>query len=165
MASSASSQRLTLSYILWLAGFFGVPGLHRLYNGKILTGLLWFFTLGLLGVGQFIDLFFVSRMAEDYELKRLKAHYHGDLSDLLKPPAAVTQTVRPPTRNEKMVSLLKAAQGQGGQISVTQAVLETGMEFEEVEELLRSMLKSGYAAIDNHPTTGVIIYRFDELMA
>lgn len=35
---------------------FGELGIHRFYEGKILTGLLWMFTLGLLGVGWLVDL-------------------------------------------------------------------------------------------------------------
>lgn len=35
--------------------FFGWAGFHRFYEGKILTGLLWLCTLGLGGVGWFID--------------------------------------------------------------------------------------------------------------
>ncbi|MEM9002836.1 MAG: NINE protein, partial [Cyanobacteria bacterium P01_F01_bin.86] len=52
MATSASHKRLTLSYVLLLIGFFSpAAGLHRLYNRKIGTGLLWLFTWGLFGVG------------------------------------------------------------------------------------------------------------------
>jgi TM2 domain-containing membrane protein YozV len=163
MASSASSQRLTLSYLLWLGGFFGFSGLHRIYNGKITTGLIWFFTLGLFGVGQFVDVFFVPGMAEDHQLKRLKDQYGDDIYDLLNQPVASTQTLRQPTREEKMVKLLKAAKKNQGQLSVTQAVLDTGFGFEEVEQLLSDMAKSGYVAIDNHPQTGIVLYRFDEL--
>jgi TM2 domain-containing membrane protein YozV len=165
MASSADNQRLALSYILWLGGFFGLSGLHRLYNGKIITGLIWFFTLGVFGVGQFIDVFFVPGMAEEHQLKRLKAHYGDDIYDVLNQPITSAQTLRQPSREEKMVKLLKVAKANAGQLSVTQAVLDTGLGFAEVENLLTDMVKSGYVAVDNHPHTGVVIYRFDELKA
>ena len=47
----------TVAYILWLGGLIGLCGLHRFYIGKVGTGLLWLFTIGVLGVGQLIDLF------------------------------------------------------------------------------------------------------------
>ena len=37
-------------------------GAHRFYFGKPLTGTLWFFTLGLLGIGWIIDLFLIPAM-------------------------------------------------------------------------------------------------------
>ncbi|SDA32563.1 TM2 domain-containing protein [Methylobacterium sp. UNC378MF] len=46
-----------LAFILWGCGLFLLSGLHRFYVGRFWTGLLWFFTLGLCGVGQLIDLF------------------------------------------------------------------------------------------------------------
>ena len=41
---------------LALCFFFGGLGAHRFYEGKILSALLWMFTLGLLGLGTLIDL-------------------------------------------------------------------------------------------------------------
>ncbi|MBM80951.1 MAG: hypothetical protein CMJ78_10210 [Planctomycetaceae bacterium] len=49
----------TIGYLLWVFGFFGA---HRFYYGKQLTGTLWFFTLGLLGVGWLVDLFLIPGM-------------------------------------------------------------------------------------------------------
>ncbi len=49
----------TVGYILWL---FGFTGSHRFYYGKPVTGTIWFFTLGLLGIGWLIDLFLIPSM-------------------------------------------------------------------------------------------------------
>ena len=40
----------------FLTLFLGVFGIHRLYEGKIGTGLLWMFTFGIGGIGYVIDL-------------------------------------------------------------------------------------------------------------
>ena len=40
---------------LALCFFFGALGVHRFYEGKIGTGILWLCTLGLLGVGALTD--------------------------------------------------------------------------------------------------------------
>ena len=45
----------TWALMFWAGGFLGFNGLQRFYVGKIGTGLLWFFTGGLLGIGQLID--------------------------------------------------------------------------------------------------------------
>lgn len=50
----------TIGYLLWI---FGFTGAHRFYFGKPITGAIWFFTLGLLGVGWIIDLFLIPSMS------------------------------------------------------------------------------------------------------
>lgn len=59
----------TTAYILWCLGFIGICGVHRLYMGKIGTGLLWLFTFGLLGWGQLIDIFLISEQVETINSK------------------------------------------------------------------------------------------------
>ncbi|MBL4865126.1 MAG: TM2 domain-containing protein [Pseudomonadales bacterium] len=59
MAGLSSTHSTIVGYILWLFGFMGA---HRFYFGKPLTGTLWFFTLGLLGIGWIIDLFLIPAM-------------------------------------------------------------------------------------------------------
>ena len=46
-----------VAYILWVPSLFGCAGLHRFYTGRWFSGLAWFFTLGLCGIGTLIDLF------------------------------------------------------------------------------------------------------------
>jgi TM2 domain-containing membrane protein YozV len=50
---------LLMGYLLWL---FGFTGAHRFYFGKPITGTIWFFTLGLFGIGWLIDLFLMPGM-------------------------------------------------------------------------------------------------------
>lgn len=49
----------TIGYIVWLIGFFGA---HRFYYGRRITGTIWFFTLGLVGIGWLIDLLLIPSM-------------------------------------------------------------------------------------------------------
>lgn len=55
-----------IGYLLWL---FGFTGAHRFYYGKPVTGTLWFFTLGLLGIGWLIDLFLIPSMDRQADLR------------------------------------------------------------------------------------------------
>ncbi|MGD1904595.1 MAG: TM2 domain-containing protein [Leptolyngbyaceae cyanobacterium] len=164
MTASSDHKRLVTAYILWMGGFFGLFGLHRLYNGKIVSGLFWLFTFGGLFVGQFIDVFLLPGMTEEHQLKqRLRQGFGPNNTPI--PHTAPAVTVVPPSTEEKRIQLLTAASKHQGQLSVTQAVMETGMGFEESEDLLKEMVSRGYVAVDNHPQTGVVVYRFDELIS
>lgn len=57
------------AYVLWLGCLLQLHGLHRLYNGKILTGLIWLFSFGLFGVGQIIDLLLIPNMVDEHNDK------------------------------------------------------------------------------------------------
>lgn len=72
------------SYLLWFACLLGFCGIHRFYNGRWITGLIWFFTFGLLGVGQLLDLIFIPgivRSANSGALRR------GEIAYLVPRPA------------------------------------------------------------------------------
>jgi TM2 domain-containing membrane protein YozV len=56
----------SIGYVLWLFGFLGV---HRFYYGRPITGTIYFFTLGLLGIGWIIDLFLIPSMDRQADLR------------------------------------------------------------------------------------------------
>lgn len=56
MNQSNDTHSKTIGYILWIVGFMGA---HRFYYGRKLTGILWFFTLGLFFIGWIVDLFLI----------------------------------------------------------------------------------------------------------
>lgn len=157
------------AYVLWLGMLLGVSGLHRLYNGKIVSGLLWMFTLGLFGFGQFIDLFLIPGMVEDHNLK-LRVR-RGLLVPANEPTQPVIERVvvreaapAPEVTAQKLtIQLLKAAAARGGRLTVTQGVLATEAGFAEVETALKELVRSGYVDVCNDPDSGVVTYDFREL--
>ena len=70
----------TIGYLLWL---FGFTGSHRFYYGRPISGTIWFFTLGLLGVGWIIDLFLIPGMDRDADLRFAAGAYDYSISWIL----------------------------------------------------------------------------------
>ena len=66
MPLPAKTHSIFVGYILWL---FGFTGSHRFYYGKPVTGTIWFFTLGLLFIGWFIDLLLIPGMDRRADLR------------------------------------------------------------------------------------------------
>lgn len=164
--------KTSVGYALWCLFFVGLGGVHRIYLGKYGTGILWLMTAGLFGIGQFVDLFRMKQLVRDSNVRDgylPHPRYAHMLPTEAAPPDGNGQ--RPPAEREPsdrdrdvvMRKLLMAAEENGGAISVTQGVAATGLSFSEVEEVLTDMVASGYVDVDNHPETGVVVYRFTEL--
>ncbi|WP_141731674.1 NINE protein [Oligoflexus tunisiensis] len=61
-----NTHSILFGYLLWI---FGFTGAHRFYYGKQITGTIWFFTLGLLGIGWLIDAFLIPSMDRQADRK------------------------------------------------------------------------------------------------
>ena len=66
ITSPRDTHSKTIGYLLWL---FGFTGAHRFYYGRPVTGVIWFFTLGLVGIGWLIDLFLIPSMDRKADLR------------------------------------------------------------------------------------------------
>ncbi len=66
MSNTSNTHSTTIGYLLWI---FGFTGAHRFYYGKPVTGTIWFFTGGLLGIGWFIDVFLIPSMDREADAR------------------------------------------------------------------------------------------------
>ena len=64
-----NSHSVLMGYILWIFGFLGA---HRFYYGKPVSGTIYFFTLGLLGIGLIIDLFLIPSMDREADRRYIE---------------------------------------------------------------------------------------------
>jgi TM2 domain len=156
-----SDNRVMMSYVLWMLCLCGVNGAQRVYNGKIASGIFYFCTFGVLGIGQLVDLFYIPEMAEEQRFRLMRRA--GVMPGAQPPPLVAAEVVKPLTQDQLMVKILEAAKVQGGRLTIVQAVMATGLGFDEVEELLKGMHKKGYAEIENDRHSGVVFYEFPGL--
>jgi len=115
------------AYILWCGSLLGFCGLHRFYIGKVWTGLLWLFTLGLLGIGQLIDLFTLSGQVDEVNVKR--GYGPAGQSNTQKNNQNVVVNVQAPS---------DSSSGESGSSSA-----ENGNQTDQLERLAK-MLEKGH---------------------
>ena len=66
MTTQSDTHLKKIGYLLWL---FGFTGSHRFYYGRPISGTIWFFTFGLLGIGWLVDLFLIPSMDREADLR------------------------------------------------------------------------------------------------
>lgn len=78
---AAPTHSVVIGYIFWILGFTGA---HRFYFGRPLTGILWFFTGGLLLIGWIVDFFLIPSMAEVASRRYTPGRYDYSIAWLLQ---------------------------------------------------------------------------------
>ena len=66
MSHREDTHSLMIGYVLWIFGFLGA---HRFYFGRPISGTIYLFTFGLLGIGWTIDLFLMPSLERQAELR------------------------------------------------------------------------------------------------
>ena len=79
-------------------------------------------------------------------------------------PAPSDTAPSPKPKQELRSRLLHEAHRGDGKLTVTQAVMASGEDWDRVERCLRDMVQAGYVDVDNEPESGVIVYVFPELV-
>lgn len=80
MDRQPSTHSVFMGYLLWIFGFIGA---HRFYYGKQISGVIWFFTLGLFFVGWIIDLLLIPAMSREADRRFIPGPVDYDLTWIL----------------------------------------------------------------------------------
>jgi len=80
VAAAPNTHSMMIGYLLWI---FGFTGAHRFYYGRPITGTIWFFTLGLLGIGWIIDLVLIPGMDRAADRKYVPGPYDYTIAWIL----------------------------------------------------------------------------------
>ena len=80
MQREQETHSVLIGYLLWIFGFMGA---HRFNYGKQISGVIWFFTLGLLFIGWIIDLVLIPAMAREADSRFEAGEVDYDLAWIL----------------------------------------------------------------------------------
>ena len=80
MDRQQSTHSVFMGYLLWIFGFIGA---YRFYYGKQVSGVIWFFTLGLFFVGWIIDLLLIPAMSREADRRFIPGPVDYDLTWIL----------------------------------------------------------------------------------
>ena len=140
-----------ITYLLWSLCFFGFAGIHRFYLGKPVSGIIWFLTWGLFGIGQIVDLLLIPGMVEEKNFKLRARLSRAQYSEL---PSAVT-TVLPQSDTHLVLKLLS----ERPEATLADCVLATGQDTSKVKVLLEQMQRDELIEVGNRERDGAIVYR------
>ena len=124
ISSSKRGIALLLCFIPLFTGFFGPMGIQRFYVGKIGTGILWFFTGGLFGIGQLIDVIMILT---------------GDFTDKNGKPLLIWWNEEPTTEYYKKAANARPADTGGNMNFADNVVNDVKSTVNDIKESVRSV--------------------------
>lgn len=161
-------RRTRVAYLLWCTCFLGFAGVHRLYSGKYVSGLVWMLTLGCFGVGQLLDLARIPDMVEEKNLKNMLLYGNSSNQAAINPEVVIELADEVlPTFQEPQAKLewsdiqtiFHLAQTNSGIVSLVDCVVATGKPASELRRVLEYLCLEGFLAVENHQNTGSFVYK------
>lgn len=156
------------AYLLWV-GSFVIPGLHRFYLGKIGSGVLYFLTWGLFGLGTIYD---GITLPEQVREANLKLRMRGMLDDELDEVAALSYRRsrpfvptggRPGAGESPEHAILRVAKANHGLASPAQVALEANISTDVAQEHLDALVNKGIGEVRVR-RNGSIVYAFPDFL-
>ena len=156
-----------LAYILWFLCAFSICGAQRFYCKRYISGLIYLFTFGLFGIGQFIDLFTIPNMVDEENLKYQALYGYQNININGKPQVTLSVSNQTPSilnaaksqAASDTIKILQAAKNNGGMISLSDCVLATGKETAQVKQTIEKMCQDELIEMTNLPDSGAIVYK------
>jgi len=140
-----------MAYLLRSLCFLGFAGIHRFYLGKPISGLIWFLTWGLFGIGQIFDLLFIPDLVERENFRyraRLREAQYPQLPRPTTAPTSVSDT-------QLILKLLS----KRSQATLADCILVTGKDTAKVKAVLEQMQRDELIEVDNRESDGAIVYK------
>jgi TM2 domain-containing membrane protein YozV len=149
------------AYLFWLLSLVGLSGVHRLYLGKIGSGILWIFTGGLFGIGALYDLVTLPAQVREANMRAYyRAAVAGQAPVRLTMPADQAEAAAPRRESLERV-ILKCARRNAGYVTASEAALEGDISLDAAKTALDKLAAKGFAEMRIR-TNGVVVYVFPE---
>lgn len=144
------------AYLLWFFSTFGMCGIHRLYLGKPVSGILYFMTFGFFGIGQVIDLFLIPDMVDHKNLKQQMLY--GSAPSSVQPPIVQDQDRFSHAHPPLEVQILKVCRDLQG-ATLSDCVIASQRSADEVRTKVQELCLEELLVVDNRDGDGAVIYR------
>ena len=157
-----------IAYLLWLVSGCGALGLHRLYLGKIPTGILWMCTGGLGMIGAVYDFFTLPGQVREANIRRAineglhtGAHRFSRAGSWRNVNDGEARIVREKESVERII--LRLAKANKGVLSASEVALGADISIEDAKKDLDALVSKGFAELRVRKS-GTLVYTIPDLM-